>query len=107
LGAILGVTLWPIIFMLPMLVLFGRISSFAVPTATSIFLLSAFHWELIEGASDTFIGVATRSIPSAVIPLWLLYWLWAQPGRSQSRQPTKVRPGRPPSMTTGSIEGAA
>jgi hypothetical protein len=101
-GAILGVTIWPVVFMLPMLLLFGRISSFAVPTATSIFLLSAFHWELIEGASDTFIGVATRSIPSAVIRFGS-----CTGGRSQVRQATDVRLGGPPSRARRTVEGTA
>jgi hypothetical protein len=77
LGPLIGVTVWPVLVMLPTLVIFGRLSSFRNATTTSLFLLSAFHWELIEAPSDGYIGLLTRGLPITLLPTWCLFWLWA------------------------------
>jgi hypothetical protein len=80
-GPLIGVTVWPALLMLPVLLVLGKISTFRAPTATSLFLLSAFHWDLIEMPSDGYLGLLTRGLPITVLPAWALYWFWANQGQ--------------------------
>lgn len=73
-----GMVLFPIVFLLPVLIILGRISSLRYVTAPSLFLVSALHWELVEGPSETFISIVVRSLPILVAPVACLYWLWTQ-----------------------------
>ena len=89
-GPLLGVTLWPVLLMLPVLIILGKISTFRAASATSLFLLSAFHWELIEAPSEGYIGFITRGLPITVLPAWALYWLWAHQGASSTNNPHRL-----------------
>jgi hypothetical protein len=90
-GPFLGVTLWPVVLMLPMFLILSKISSFRTASATSLFLLSAFHWELIEAPSDGYLGLLTRTLPITVLPAWVLFWLWA----NKDQFTESSRPGTP------------
>jgi hypothetical protein len=61
-----------------MLLLLSKLSSFRASSATSLFLLSALHWQLIEDPSSGYLGLLTRSIPILIIPAWCLYWVFAR-----------------------------
>lgn len=73
-----GFVLFPLIFMFPILLICGRISSLRYPSAPSFFLIGSLHWSLIEGTSDLFLSLPMRTLPLAVIPAYWLYWFWAQ-----------------------------
>ncbi|MDB5512451.1 MAG: conserved rane protein of unknown function [Enterovirga sp.] len=73
-----GFLLFPVVFMFPVLLLCGRISSLRFPSAPSLFLIGSLHWSLVEGTSDVFLSMPIRTIPLAVIPAYGLYWFWAQ-----------------------------
>lgn len=73
-----GLVLFPVLFMTPVLLIAGRIASFRFATAPSLFLVSALHWELVEGASDTYISLVLRVLPILVGPALALFWAWSQ-----------------------------
>lgn len=92
-GPLIGVTIWPFMLMLPMLLVLGRVSSLLYITPTSLFLLSALHWDLVEALSDGYIAMLTRGLPITVIPAWCLYWFWGQRSRAATASRSLPAPG--------------
>ena len=73
-----GLILAPFVFITPLLLVMGRISTLRQPLAASLFLFCAFQWQIFEGQSESFIALLTRALPLTVPPLLALYWLRVQ-----------------------------
>ncbi len=73
---LIGFIVYPFVFMLPVLVVFSRISSFRQVTPLSIYIFTALQTGVIEATSDGFIGEITRGIPIMLAALCGLYFVF-------------------------------
>jgi hypothetical protein len=71
-----GFIAYPILFLLPVLYICARISSFLLPLPASVFILADIHHRLIETMSDGYIVLLTRSLPLFAVSLFALYKLF-------------------------------
>lgn len=82
----IGFIAYPFAFMLPLLFICGRISSFRLPIPTSIFLFADSQHNIVEAMSDGFLASMTRTLPLFAIllyglyMLYRLYWTPSKPG---------------------------
>lgn len=67
-----GLITYPFIFVLPLLYLSARLSSFRLPLAASIFLFLEAQEMIVDGASDIFISWLTRDLPLMFLTLFAL-----------------------------------
>jgi hypothetical protein len=72
-----GFIAYPFLFLLPVLYVSGRISSFRLPIPASIFIFADGQHAFIETMSDGFLGSLTRTLPVFAILLFGLYKLFA------------------------------
>lgn len=77
-----GFIAYPIIFILPVLLAFGRLSSFRVPLPLSIYLFTILQTGMIEYLSNGFMVALTRELPVLLITLSGIYFVFF---RSSSR----------------------
>jgi hypothetical protein len=73
---LIGFIVYPFVFMLPVLVVFSRISSFRQVTPLSIYIFTALQTGAIEATSDGFIGEMTRGVPIMLAALCGLYFIF-------------------------------
>ncbi len=78
----LGLLLFPVLFMLPTIMLCSRLASWRMATVPSLFMFSTLHASLFEAQSDGYIALVTRTLPMTVLPAFGLLWLFAQQGRN-------------------------
>jgi hypothetical protein len=71
---IIGFIAYPIIFLIPVLFLAGRISSFKVRLPLSIFMFTILQHSLIEGNSDFFLGAVLRELPQYMVLIAVFYY---------------------------------
>lgn len=68
-----GVILYPFIFMLPVLYICGRLSSFRLSLPVSIYLFVVTQHYMLDGTSDDFMTWMTRSLPVNILILFVLH----------------------------------
>ncbi len=73
---LLGLMIYPIVFITPVLLLFSRISSFRNPLPVGIYLLADLQISLTEGTSDTLMSDVIRGAPIACGILFAIYWFF-------------------------------
>ena len=78
---LIGFIVYPFVFMLPVLVVFSRISSFRQVTPLSIYIFTALQTGVIEATSDGFIAEMTRGIPILLAALCGLYFAFSRRDR--------------------------
>ncbi len=72
----IGFIAYPIAFMLPVMLVFSRISSFRIPSPVSIYLFGNLQNGVLEGSSDGFISDIIRGAPLVCLTLFFLYWVF-------------------------------
>jgi hypothetical protein len=70
---LLGLVLYPWLFILPALVVTGWLSSFRAPRPTSVFLFSALLNTIMEGQTDSYISIYLRVLPTLGLAAWTIY----------------------------------
>jgi hypothetical protein len=83
-----GFVAYPFIFMLPVLLIFGRMSSLRLATPVSVYLFTDLHAAMIEATSDGFIATVTRNAPVTFLVLFALYQILFR--RSSSPAPVSI-----------------
>ncbi|SFK71801.1 hypothetical protein [Methylocapsa palsarum] len=71
---LIGFITYPFIFLIPVLFIAGRISTFKVRLPLSIFLFTILQHSLVEGNSDFFVGAVLRELPQYAVLIFLLYY---------------------------------
>ncbi|WP_026606525.1 hypothetical protein [Methylocapsa acidiphila] len=69
---IIGFVAYPFIFLLPIVLVSGRISSLRLPLPTSIFIFASLQHGLVEATSDGFISMITRGLPVLAVSLLMV-----------------------------------
>jgi hypothetical protein len=70
-----GLIVYPFIFMLPLLYICGRLSSFRLPLPLSIFLFSEIQHLFLDSSSDIFLGWMTRNLLVLILGLFALHYI--------------------------------
>ena len=70
-AGILGFVLFPTLVLFPLLLVLSRVSSLRLPYPSSLVLFGALQWPIVEGTSDTYVVMLTRSIPILLVGLKL------------------------------------
>lgn len=70
-----GVIVYPFIFMLPVIYICGRLSSFRLPLPLSIFLFVIIQHFFLEATSDGFLSWVLRNLPVLLLCLFVLHYI--------------------------------
>ncbi|MEJ0094614.1 MAG: hypothetical protein WDN46_14630 [Methylocella sp.] len=84
---VIGFITYPFIFMLPVLLIFGRISSFRLATPVSVLMFIALQHSIFEDTSDGFIGTVLRDAPILLLLLFSLYSIFFRRSSSAASNP--------------------
>ncbi|VTZ27347.1 conserved membrane hypothetical protein [Methylocella tundrae] len=88
-----GFIAYPVIFILPVLLAFARISSFRMPLPLSIYLFTILQTGMIEWLSNGFMVALTREIPVLLVALTGIYFVFFR--HSTRRHPLAIAPSTP------------
>jgi hypothetical protein len=72
---LIGMIVYPFIFMLPVLFICGRLSSLRLPLPVSIYLFVDIQHGMLESTSDVFLARMTRNLPVVFLILFALHYV--------------------------------
>ena len=70
-----GMIVYPFIFMLPVVYVCGRLSTFRLPLPASVFLFVVIQHIMLDMTADVFLTWMTRNLPALLLSLFVLHYL--------------------------------